>query len=180
MEGKRRVLSSCNGRVGAKVMFVGEAPGRNGADRTGIPFHGDPSGNLFERLLEGVGWRREEVFVTNAVLCNPRDEKGANRAPSMEESGNCSVHLESQVRYVDPLVVVTMGGSALKALSIIEPHELILTAVVATPRRWFGRWVFPLYHPSPRALIHRNMATQAEDFRKLKDFVGGLTDAQSG
>ena len=76
------VLVPGSGRPGARWLFVGEAPGRRGAGRTGIPFLGDESGRRFERLLEAAGLRRDEVFVTNAVLCLPLDGVGRNRTPS--------------------------------------------------------------------------------------------------
>ena len=82
MAGCTRVLSWANGSPGAEVMFVGEAPGRLGADRTAVPFHGDVAGDNFERLLALSGLARRDVFITNAVLCNPRDENGNNAPPS--------------------------------------------------------------------------------------------------
>src|SRR3712207_6403845 len=90
MEGRARVLGRKNGGLFARVLFVGEAPGRLGADRTGMPLSGDRSGNTFERLLRAARLTREEVFITNAVLCNPRDEKGRNARPMKSELNNCS------------------------------------------------------------------------------------------
>ena len=81
MYGRTKVLSEKNGNVDSKVIFIGEAPGRLGADRTGIPFYGDQAGQNFERLLQFAGLTRQQVFITNAVLCNPRDKKGNNSAP---------------------------------------------------------------------------------------------------
>ena len=75
MYGRTRVLSEKNGNIDSKVIFIGEAPGRLGADRTGIPFYGDQAGKNFEWLLQFAGVTRQQVFITNAVLCNPRDEK---------------------------------------------------------------------------------------------------------
>lgn len=72
------VLSSCNGSLKAQVVFVAEAPGRFGAGRTGVPFSGDQSGKNFETLLSHTGWTRDEVFITNAALCNPL-QNGNNR-----------------------------------------------------------------------------------------------------
>ena len=93
MHGRTRVLSEKNGDIYSKVVFVGEAPGRLGADRTGVPFYGDKAGQNFERLLIAAGLTRREIFITNAVLCNPRDDKGNNAVPTKEEVRNCSLHL---------------------------------------------------------------------------------------
>src|SRR5919202_821569 len=82
MEGRRRVLGPGNGSPRARILLVGEAPGRLGAERTGVPFTGDASGRRLDALLAAAGWRRADVFVTNAVLCNPRDTRGCNRPPS--------------------------------------------------------------------------------------------------
>lgn len=172
MEGRRRVLSEANGNPNSVVMFIAEAPGRNGADRTGIPMFGDPTGNAFGRLLDSVGWTREEVFVTNAVLCNPRDEvSGNNRAPAEIELENCSHHLESQIRLINPMIIATFGERALDGLSRIHPHTLVLRNSVGRAHKWMDRLVFPLYHPSPRSLIHRNFTKQLADFAELKKLV---------
>src|SRR5437016_7240271 len=66
------VLSELNGPVDASVMFIGEAPGRKGADRTRVPFSGDLSGKNFDRFLGSIGLARSEIFITSAALCNPR------------------------------------------------------------------------------------------------------------
>src|SRR5258708_38443099 len=84
------VLSELNGSLDARVMFVGEAPGRKGADRTRIPFSGDQSGRNFERFLSSIGLTRAEIFITSAALCNPRKPSGANRRPGASEISNCS------------------------------------------------------------------------------------------
>src|SRR3954447_6489609 len=72
MTGRTRLLGPANGLLTARVYFVAEAPGRLGGDRTAIPLCGDQSGRNFERLLVEAGLERSEIFVTNAVLCNPR------------------------------------------------------------------------------------------------------------
>src|SRR6202012_1690379 len=81
MDERNRVLSAANGAYPSNLMFIGEAPGRLGADSTQIPFHGDKAGDNFERLLKQVGLSRYDCFVTNAVLCNPRDADGNNNPP---------------------------------------------------------------------------------------------------
>jgi uracil-DNA glycosylase family 4 len=107
-------------------VFVGEAPGRLGAGKTGVPFSGDVAGDRFERLLGEAGLRREAVFVTNAVLCLPLDGRGLNRTPRRRESPSCSGWLRETIDAVQPRVVVAMGRIALEALAEIEPHGLTL------------------------------------------------------
>src|SRR5574341_1355959 len=156
MEGRRRVFSRLNGSVPATVLFVGEAPGRLGADRTGIPLTQDRTGKTFEMFLSTAGLAREDVFITNAVLCNPRDELGRNALPTSGEIRNCSQHLWASIEAVQPILIATLGRTALQALHVIHPHSIDLRKSVARPVPWREFTVFPLYHPGPRAMIHRN------------------------
>ena len=112
------VLSSKNGNLNAKIVFVAEAPGRFGAGRTGIPFYGDKSGDNFEILLAHIGLKRADVFVTNAVLCNPL-KNGNNRRPKTSEIKNCSPFLKKTLDLIRPQVVVTLGSVGLKALNLL-------------------------------------------------------------
>jgi uracil-DNA glycosylase family 4 len=171
MEGRTRVLGEANGPLHARVCFIAEAPGRHGGDRTAVPLSGDQSGRNFDRLLAEAGLERSAVFVTNAVLCNPRDSAGRNAPPSAAEIGNCSAFLAATLRIVQPRYVVTLGAVALRALARIEPHEATLAQDVGKVIRWHERWLVPLYHPGPRAQLHRGFPEQAEDFRRLGALV---------
>ncbi len=177
MAGRRRVLSKANGALDARVLFVAEAPGRLGADRTAVPLVGDVSGKRFDALLAAAGWGRAEVFVTNAVLCNPRSSDGRrNRAPSRAELEACAGLLRRQIEVVNAPVVAPLGAVALAALDRLAPHGLSLRDAVGRPVPWRGRWLFPLYHPSPRALLHRTDEAQAADMLALRRFVDRLTE----
>lgn len=168
---RRKVLSEANGSLEAKVLFVAEAPGRLGADRTGVPLLGDKTGENFENLLGNVGWRRDQVFITNAVLCNPRDDDGTNGTPTLDEVANCSAYLEMVIALVKPEVVVTLGATALKALHLISSHGIQLQEGVAKLFPWYGYRLFPLYHPAPRAVVHRSLSRQRADFMTLARIV---------
>jgi len=167
MEGRRRVLSRLNGNLNARVLFIAEAPGRFGAEMTGIPLTNDQSGRNFARFLAEAGLSRDDVFITNAVLCNPRGERGRNRPPSRGELGRCAVHLRAQLALITAPVVVTLGAVALRAIEEIQPHGLTLSASVAEATTWDGRWLVPLYHPSPQAFMSRPLARQLADYRAL-------------
>lgn len=167
----KKVMSAANGNLASRVLFVAEAPGRLGADRTGIPLYGDRTGDNFEALLGNVGWRREEVFITNAVLCNPKKENGNNGTPTREEISNCSAYLEMTITLIAPDVVVTLGATALTALSMLSPHGVELSEGVANMVPWRGTRLFPLYHPGPRAIIHRSLTKQRSDFILLSKVV---------
>ncbi len=171
----KRVLNSSAGNLSARLMFIGEAPGRLGADSTQIPFHGDKAGHNFESLLEFANISRENVFVTNAVLCNPKDSDGNNSTPNSEELTNCSNFLKRQIELVDPAVVVSLGATALKALNDVASHQLILREHVRTTNHWFGRLLIPLYHPGQRAMIHRSAANQRSDYQFVSEELRGFS-----
>jgi len=162
------VLSELNGAVDARLMFIGEAPGRKGADRTRQPFSGDQSGRNFERFLSSIGLSRSDVFITSAALCNPRASSGANRRPSAIEIRNCSWFLQRTIDLIDPDILVTLGTVALEALKLIHYHEFTLRHDAAQIRQWHQRLLIPLYHPSPQVLItSRNEAAQLRDYKMI-------------
>ncbi len=147
-------------------MFIGEAPGRKGADRTHVPFSGDQSGRNFNRFLDSIGLQRSEIFITSAALCNPRKDSGANRRPTATELCNCSDFLRRTIALVDPSVVVTLGGVALEALKLVHYHAFTLKNDAARVRWWNERVLIPLYHPSPQVLItSRDEKAQLRDYR---------------
>jgi DNA polymerase len=166
---RKKVLSENNGNINSKVMFIAEAPGRLGAEQTGIPLYGDKTGKNFEKLLSNIGWKREDVFITNAVLCNPQNEKGNNSTPTDEEIENCSEYLRKTIELVNPEFIVTLGINALETLKYLERHNYILKKCVTKKLSWNGRYVFPLYHPSPKGMLSRRFEEQVTDFRKLLD-----------
>jgi len=165
MCGRTAVLSDLNGPIDARVMFIGEAPGRKGADRTRIPFSGDQSGRNFERFLTSINLQRSEIFITSAALCNPRKATGANRRPTASELRNCSDFLRRTLALVDPAVIVTLGMVALDALKSLQYHELNLRKDAGKIRLWNGRLLVPLYHPSPQVLI-----TSRDERAQLRDY----------
>lgn len=173
---RRKVLSKHNGNLESKVIFIAEAPGRLGAECTGIPLYGDKTGSNFELLLGNIGWKREDIFISNAILCNPQDEKGNNSTPTVNEITNCSYYLEMILELINPDVIVTLGVKALDALKIIEKHNYVLKENVAQSLDWNGRKLFPLYHMGPRATIHRSIIQQRADFIRLMHLV----DPQKG
>lgn len=152
-------------------MFVAEAPGRLGAEITGIPLFGDRSGDRFEELLKAMGWSRSRVFITNAVLCNPRDGQGNNDVPSTTEIKNCSDFLRRTISVVDPMLVIALGRVALNALRAVHPHELELKPSAGKVTRWGERYLGVLYHPGPRTQVHRTWNHQLRDAKALAAFA---------
>jgi uracil-DNA glycosylase family 4 len=172
MCGRSAVLSARNGSPEARVMFIGEAPGRKGADRTRVPFSGDQSGANFDRYLDSIKLTREEIFITSAALCNPRSESGANRRPTQKEIKNCSSFLRRTIEVINPRLIVTLGSVALEALKRIQYHELNLKESAARIQTWNDRVLVPVYHPSPQVLAsHRREAEQLQDYQVVAKAV---------
>jgi uracil-DNA glycosylase family 4 len=156
----------------AELMFVGEAPGFH-EDRQGVPFVG-PSGQLLNRLLAGIGLRREDVYICNVVKSRPP----RNRDPLLDEIAACRPWLDAQIRLVDPKVVVTLGNFAAKTL--LETTTGI-SRLRGQTYPFQGRVLLPTFHPA--AALHaegRRFAAQSpleameEDFRTLAKVLAEL------
>jgi uracil-DNA glycosylase len=154
------------GSAQAGIMFVGEGPGQN-EDIQGRPFIG-AAGGFLTHLLESIGLRREDVFITNMVKCRPPN----NRDPLPEEMAACKHYLDEQIAEIAPKIIVPLGRHALARWF---PGEAI-GKVRAQPRSLEGQTLFPLYHPA--AALHNGglRATIEEDFAKL----GALLDEMGG
>ncbi|MEP6900524.1 MAG: uracil-DNA glycosylase [Actinomycetota bacterium] len=164
------VLSELNGNISPKVFFIAEAPGRQGGDRTRKPFSGDKSGANFQKFLDSINLKREEIFITNTVLCSPRSASGANRKPSKKEIKNCAENLEKTINLINPKIIVTLGSVALEALKTIEYHQITLKADAGCIFQWNERVLIPLYHPSPQVIAsRRRMPEQIEDFKSVAE-----------
>jgi uracil-DNA glycosylase family 4 len=150
MEGRRRVLGAANGPLRPRLMLVGTAPGRHGAERTGIPFGGDRSGAALDALLRRAGLTRGDVFITNAVLCNPQDAHGRNDDPTAAELRNCRAHLGDTVAVVDAPLVIALGRTAYAALCKLDGAAPPWEDALGTRHGWNGRMLAAAYHPGPR------------------------------
>ena len=164
---KQAVLSALNGPLSPRVLFVGEAPGRRGADRTRRPFTGDQSGERFGELLAQAGLHRSDVFITNAVLCCPANGR-RNRTPLGLEVRNCGRFLHRTLEIIRPPVVATVGAVALGALARLLGRRYKLSEVAGTVIPLDDFLLVPLYHPSPRVLhTVRSLEQQRADFHAL-------------
>ncbi len=151
------------GPATARIMFVGEAPGRQ-EDLQGEPFVG-AAGRLLDELLASAGLRRDQVFITNVVKSRPvvGPPPGRNRAPTVEEIAACTPWLEQQLQILKPTVVVTLGRIALE---YFLPGKRISEVHGRSYRRG-AMTVIPLYHPAV-ALYRRDwVETLRQDFRQL-------------
>lgn len=169
---KTAVLSDLNGSLAPRVMFIGEAPGRAGADRTRRPFYGDKSGDNFQKLLDSIGLKRDDIFITSAVMCSPRSATDANRKPTRTEMKNCSSYLRRVLDIIRPPVIATLGSVALEALSLIAYHEFKLKTHAGEVVDWNGVKLIPLYHPSPQVIAaQRGLDLQLRNFQTLGSLI---------
>jgi uracil-DNA glycosylase len=159
----------------ADLMFVGEAPGFH-EDRQGLPFVG-PSGQLLNRLLEGIGLRRQDVYIANVVKSRPP----SNRDPLPDEIAACRPWLDAQIRLVDPKVVVTLGNFAAKTL--LETTTGI-TRLRGRTYPFQGRVLLPSFHPAAalhaqgrRAAGPSPLEGMEEDFRVLAELLAAQAPA---
>jgi uracil-DNA glycosylase family 4 len=167
MRQRKPVLSCSNGNLDSPVVFVAEAPGRFGADKYGIPLFGDQTGRNFDSLLSCASISRDSIFITNAVLCNPRKLNGNNDSPNKSEINNCLKYLEETLDIIRPEFVAPLGKVALTALKMIHPFEIELRESVGRLFPWNGCQIYPLFHPSPRAFIWRGKTEQCKDYISL-------------
>jgi len=143
----------------ARLLLVGEAPGAQ-EDETGRPFVGR-GGQLLDRLLAEAGLDRRLIAVANTVKCRPPD----NRTPFRGELHRCRGWLDRQVELADPLLVVTLGGTA---LSWALGTGLRLADMRGRVHPWRRRLLLPTYHPSAALRFGPNgapMAALADDLR---------------
>jgi uracil-DNA glycosylase family 4 len=123
------------------VAFVGEAPGGQ-EDLQGHPFVG-PSGELLGRMIVAMGFKREDLYLLNAVLCRPPD----NRKPEPEEIAMCREWFVGQMRAVQPKTIVALGATAGNVL-LGTKKEALVGAMRKEWHDWQGIPVRVTYHPS--------------------------------
>jgi DNA polymerase len=165
----------------AQIVFVGEAPGRHGADRTGVPFSGDKSGRALQRILIALGLMegqapaerpRLRCYVTNVVRCCPP----GNRTPTRQEQANCAAFLDAELGQLDPLVIVPVGRLALQAVGLryLGTAPRAIRNVHATPLLAGQRVIVPLIHPS--RIARAQVEAFVETMRRVLGDLGVSTD----
>ena len=153
-----------DGDPDAQLLFVGEAPGAQ-EDKAGVPFVG-ASGKFLDEMLETIGLRRDDVFVTNIVKFRPPD----NRDPSKEEIDVCLPYLLSQIKVIQPSLIIFLGRHSMNVflpeLKISESHGRVY--------KRSGMVFLPLYHPAA-ALYNGGMRqTLIDDFAKIPSILKTL------
>lgn len=156
----------------AKIMFIGEAPGKNEA-ATGRPFCG-AAGKILDELLNSVNISRKDVYVTNIV----KDRPPFNRDPLPEEIEVYGPFLDRQIEIIKPKFIVSLGRFSMtyvmNKLGLgfeLEPISKIHGKVFETEASYGEIKVIPLYHPAVAIYNNKTKDTLLDDFKVLKDLV---------
>jgi uracil-DNA glycosylase family 4 len=128
------------GNPGARLMFVGEGPGRE-EDLQARPFVGD-AGTLLIRLIEKMGFKREEVYIANIVKCRPP----MNRDPERDEIESCRGFVERQIEIISPTVIISLGR--ISSQTLLGNATLKMTAVRGHFIDYRGIPLMPTFHPA--------------------------------
>jgi uracil-DNA glycosylase len=167
-QGRTQVVFGA-GNPRADLMFVGEAPGFH-EDKQGLPFVGQ-AGKLLEKLLNGVGLERGDVYIANVLKCRPP----GNRDPQQDEIEACESHLFRQIELIEPMVVATLGNFATKLLS---GKPLGITRVhgqeQATTLGSRSVLLYPLYHPAAALYTPAMLKVLESDFARIPELLGRI------
>ncbi|HET9674530.1 MAG TPA: uracil-DNA glycosylase [Gaiellaceae bacterium] len=166
-EGRTQVVFG-SGNPDAELMFVGEAPGFH-EDQQGFPFVGQ-AGKLLEKLLDGIGLKRSDVYIANVLKCRPP----GNRDPQPDEIESCEPHLFRQIELIQPRLVATLGNFATKLLTgkptgITRVHGEEQWTTLGGNRVQ----LYPLYHPAAALYTPAMLKVLEEDFARIPELLGG-------
>lgn len=157
-----------NGNPNAKILFIGEAPGAT-EDKLGIPFCG-ASGKILQELLATINLTREDIFITNTILCHPEN----NRNPEKEEINNCKERLDQLITIMQPKVIVTIGNFAthriLNKTGITQLRGKIHPTIINNQEII----VIPIIHPANYLYNGRNpemFKQMAQDFQVINSII---------
>ncbi|HET7497099.1 MAG TPA: uracil-DNA glycosylase [Candidatus Eisenbacteria bacterium] len=151
-----------DGDPAARLLFVGEAPGRD-EDAQGLPFVGR-AGQLLNKMIAAIDLKREGVYICNVLKCRPPD----NRVPAPDEVERCRPFLEQQIELVKPALICALGLSAAQALLQTKSSMASMRGKTFAFR---GVPVIPTYHP---AALLRNPGLKREawvDLQRVRDFL---------
>lgn len=138
-QGRKNIVFG-TGNADAKIMFIGEAPGKE-EDIQGVPFVGE-AGMLLTKLIEKMGFKRDAVYIANIIKCRPP----LNRDPEEDEIFSCRTFLDKQIDVIAPKFIITLGRIAL--MTLMNDDRLRITAARGNFFEYKGIPVMPTFHPA--------------------------------
>jgi uracil-DNA glycosylase family 4 len=150
------------GDPNARVMFIGEAPGKN-EDLQGEPFVG-AAGNLLDELLAHAGLKRSDVYIANILKCRPP----GNRDPEALEIETCTPFLREQIRVIEPEMLVTLGNFATRFVLHTDAGITRLRGTVQSAGRFT---VLPIFHPAAAIYDRTKRDILFADFARLRELL---------
>lgn len=154
------------GNRNAKLMFVGEGPGRD-EDLQGEPFVGRAGQLLTDIITKGMGLRRQDVYIANVVKCRPPD----NRNPEPDEVASCEPFLKRQIDLVRPEIIVALGKFAVQTLL---QSKVPITRLRGNWHTYHGIKLMPTFHP---AYLLRNPGDKKLVWEDIKKVIQELRGA---
>lgn len=150
------------GNYNAKIMFIGEAPGKT-EDQTGRPFVGR-AGKILDNLLEKNNIDRKKVFITSVIKCRPPN----NRKPKSDELNTCiNLWMNTQIDIIKPDIIIILGGVALKSLLDKNQIKIYHGKILTQNNQKF----FITYHPAAGIRFPVIKKRLINDFKKLKNEI---------
>jgi uracil-DNA glycosylase len=159
-----------SGNANAKIMFVGEAPGKN-EDLQGKPFVGQ-AGKLLDELLGLIGYKRTEVFIANVLKCRPP----MNRDPKQQEIDFCKQYLFEQIEIIDPLIVCTLGKYSTQ---LILGTDEGITGLRGRVFKKSGRYILPINHPAAALYAPSRFEVLKNDFTRIEKVISVIKTGKS-
>lgn len=147
------------GSAVAKIVFIGEAPGRS-EDNKGEPFVG-AAGKRLTEALEEAGLSRDSVYITNVVKCRPPN----NRIPNQKERDACRHYLEQELAILEPKIICVMGNTAYN--SLLDGKDITKNRGKFLEKN--GRLYFITIHPAATIYNQELVSTLKSDIKKLHD-----------
>ena len=159
---RRTHIVHTDGNRNARLMFVGEAPGAD-EDAQARPFVGR-AGQLLTKIIEAIGFKREEVLIGNVNRCRPP----GNRPPTPEEALMCKPFLLREIAAVQPEVIVVLGNTAMRNLLDIKQG---ITKVRGQFQDYHCVKVMPTFHPAYLLRDPSKKKETWEDLKKVRDYL---------
>jgi uracil-DNA glycosylase len=155
------------GNPDARIMFIGEAPGRD-EDIQGLPFVGE-AGMLLTKLIEKMGFKRDEVYIANIIKCRPP----MNRDPEEDEILSCRAFLDKQLEVIAPEFIITLGRIALMTLT--GNSKIRITSARGNFFEYKGVPVMPTFHPAYLLRNPKDKWLTWADVQKVMERMNGIS-----